>query len=476
MKKNGFVSTSLIYTFFILFLLLMIFLLNSYSSTRFLLDRFKYDIKNSFADEGFADINLQFLVWNDLTGEYELQKEIPGFGYYFEPEYSYCKNGSNMTYSNGNVTVSAVRKDICYAYFRTAQKDVVLKIYTKETSNSARVLVNKVPNFSYNLTKAKCDNSNATIKFDEERRRFIVDAKEKTVCEAEFTKIEMDILLNIYKEDVYGKYEYDGLKYSKVYNIPGLNYIFSGYTCTNKNVNTIIEWDEESNNFLITSPGKNECNVYFNGGSSKVEIILMQETDSGVSGYTTGLKYTKTLTVPGKGYRYVGYICDNPNAVVTFNNGIFETYIDSLDNIQAVCRAYFNRTNGNVHINYFLETSDGKYENVSIVPSLGYIYNSEKSYCSNNSKIIVDNTIVTIEAMSGQEDTCYVYFDMTLEDIKVNVYVMNKSTGKYELSDVPVSGYELYSAGCTNGASIEYVNGALRVMAESPTVCDVYFW
>ena len=45
MKKNGFVSTALIYTFFILFLLLMLFLLNSYSSIRFLMEQYKYDIK-----------------------------------------------------------------------------------------------------------------------------------------------------------------------------------------------------------------------------------------------------------------------------------------------------------------------------------------------------------------------------------------------------------------------------------------------
>jgi len=87
MKKNGFVSTSLIYTFFVLFLFLMVFLLNSYSSNRFLTEQFKNDIKNTFAEASNADINLFIMIWDDLSGDYELSDEIPTFGYYFENSY-----------------------------------------------------------------------------------------------------------------------------------------------------------------------------------------------------------------------------------------------------------------------------------------------------------------------------------------------------------------------------------------------------
>ena len=91
----------------------------------------------------------------------------------------------------------------------------------------------------------------------------------------------------------------------------------------------------------IETDGKNECNVYFRGGTNKVELIIMQESDSGVAGYTTGLKYVKTSSIPTAGYKYVGYKCEpkEANASVKYENGTFETS----SNVQATCWAYFNR-------------------------------------------------------------------------------------------------------------------------------------
>ena len=64
---------------------------------------------------------------------------------------------------------------------------------------------------------------------------------------------------------------------------------------------------------------------------------------------------------------------------------------------------------------------------------------------------------------------------MVTADINVQVYVMNRENNKYEISSVPIVGYQLYNAGCTNGASIDYKNGILTVNSDSPTVCTVYF-
>jgi len=469
MKKNGFISTSLIYTFFILFLLLMVFLLNSYSSNRFLLEQYKYDIKNTFATGSNADVDLYLMVYDETTGDYELVDEIPKLGYNFEPQFSRCRNGSTMSYTNGNIAISIKRKDICYAYFRKTEQDIILKIYTKESDDSKKVHVKNIPERNYKLTSKSCTNG-ADIEFFEETRKFSITASSKTTCEMVFTKSESDIKLNLYKESVYGKHEYNGLNYESVNDVPGLNYMFSAYTCSNSSSNTKITYDSNTSELNIESNGKNECNVYFNGGSNKVELIIMQETDTGVSGYTTGLKYTKTSSIPSTGYKYVGYICDNKSATVTYKNGTFETESDS----QTVCRAYFNRYSSKVFVNYYLETSNGSYESVSAIPSLGYVYNEEKSKCENNSTIVVDNNVVLIDA-NVDDEVCNVYFDMTYTDIKVDVYVMNRETNKYELSDIPLAGYEFYNAGCTNGATIEYVNGILRVNADSPTICTVYF-
>ena len=108
MKKNGFISTSLIYTFFIVFLLMMIFLLNSYSRVRFLLEEFKYDIKESFANESIADVNLYFVIYDSTTGGYEITNEMPSFGYSYDSEFSYCKNGSKITYINNHISVKGI--------------------------------------------------------------------------------------------------------------------------------------------------------------------------------------------------------------------------------------------------------------------------------------------------------------------------------------------------------------------------------
>lgn len=472
MKKNGFVSTSLIYTFFIIFLLLMIFLLNSYTSMRFLLDRYKYDIRNSFAEESMADINLHILVWNEDTEDYELEEEVPTFGYKFQDNYSYCTNGSVMTYVNNDLEIAVKRKDSCYAYFKSASKDVTLKLYTKESSSDSKVQVKTMPNLNYNFESASC--TNGTITFDEETRSFDITSTKKTVCEAIFVKNEADVILHLYKEDVYGDRTYKEIKYTKTTEIPGIGFTMDSYTCSNTSSNTVIYSNSTTNELSVESNGKNECDVYFKGGTNKVELLLMKESDTGESGYTTGLKYTRTVINPGTNYKYVGYKCNNDGVTITYNNGNFDVkYEGNIE--QTTCKAYFNKYNNNVLIHYYIEKSNGEYEDVSQIPSLGYVYNKEKSKCNNNSNIKANNNIITIESTSTSKEECSIYYDLATSDINILVYVENKETKKYELSKVPPNGYEYYNGGCTNGASIEYKNNNLEISSKNPTVCEVYF-
>ncbi len=117
MKKNGFVSTTLIYTFFIIFLSLMIFLVNSYSKNRYMLNEYKDKIKNDFVENNNLDINLYFMVYNEETKEYEVEYNMPKEGYIYKEEYSYCKNGSEMVKEENKIFIKANKKDSCYAYF-----------------------------------------------------------------------------------------------------------------------------------------------------------------------------------------------------------------------------------------------------------------------------------------------------------------------------------------------------------------------
>lgn len=465
MNKKGFVSSSLIYTFFTIFILLMVFLLNSYSRVGFLLDDYKYDIKESFITQDGADINLFIYVWDNITQEYETVKQMPTLGFVFEKEFSYCKNGSTITYQNGNVYVTSSRKDSCYIYFKEMDKDITLKIYTKESANSEKELVKNIPNSNYNFTNYACTN-NATLVFDENTRKFEITSTNKTTCEVEFTRKKMDIIINIYKEDVNGKHEYKDTMYTYVSDIPGNNYTFDSYQCKNKN--TTITTDSNGE-LIIDATGKDECNVYYVGGTDKVEIIIMQETDSGIDGYTTGKKYSRVYSIPGSSYAYVGYLCDSSTASITYSNGI----LTSISDVQTTCRAYFNKiANGKAMINYYIETKNNNYESVINIPEIGYTF--DYGVCEQGSTFNVVNNYVIVDAVSNNE-VCNFYYKFINNDVRVLVYVMNRETQKYELGSVPVVGYTLYSAGCTNGASIEYKNALLKVISDGPTVCTVYF-
>ena len=466
MKKNGFISTSIIYTFFIVFLLLMLLLLNSYSSNRFLMEKYKNDIRNSFAEASLADINLFIMAWDESTQDYEQLEYIPTIGYYYESNYSYCVKGGTIDYNGADILVSTKGKDTCYAYFREAESDINIKVYTKESNAAEEKLVKTIPGANYKITSMSCNN-NGKITFDENTREFTVNTTDITECKVVFTKKNADVRINIYKQNAYGSHMHENLRYVKVEEIPGINYAFADYKCAGSNTKTEILY--ENDELVIITSGKNECDVYFNGGSSNVELIIMMETDTGVSGYTTGIKYTKIATIPGSGYKYVGYICNDDAADVVFDNGIFHVSSST----QTTCRAYFNEYSGGVKINYYLETSDNKYESVTEIPKIGYVYNSGKSRCERGSTINVKNNLITIDAST--EDVCNIYFDLATADINVQVYVMNRETNKYEISRVPLVGYQLYNAGCTNGATIDYKNGILTVNSDSPTVCTVYF-
>lgn len=118
MKKNGFVSTTLIYTFFILFLALMVFLLGSYSHNRHLLNTYKDDIKLSFVERTGQDINVYFMIYNDVTEGYDLKKNVPSDDYGIVETLSSCNNGARINYENGKYKISAAKTDDCYLFFK----------------------------------------------------------------------------------------------------------------------------------------------------------------------------------------------------------------------------------------------------------------------------------------------------------------------------------------------------------------------
>ena len=123
MKRNGFVSTALIYTFFIIFLTLMVYLLSSYANKRILLNSYKEDIKKSFINENI-DVTLFYMVWNNETLTYEINNTMPTLGYIYNGDLSNCNNGSIINYLDGNFTIDNTKEDMCFLYFDSEDKEL----------------------------------------------------------------------------------------------------------------------------------------------------------------------------------------------------------------------------------------------------------------------------------------------------------------------------------------------------------------
>ena len=262
-KKNGFVSTSLIYTFFILFLLLMIFLMNNYTSMRYIVEQYRINFRNDLKELSSADINLYFEVWDDVVQEYKISNEFPGSEYEFE-DISFCINGSLLSYDDGHINIAAKGKDYCYVYFRNSNQKVVYRIYTKELSDSEDykgTFVRGIPDYTYEFTSYNCTNGEV-VTFDEETRKLSVASSVNTTCEIIFTKKDTDVTLNIFVEDISGDEEYNSKKYSTSSEVPTEGYIFDSYNCKDSSVITEIGFEE--NEIVVKSSGDNECSVYFN--------------------------------------------------------------------------------------------------------------------------------------------------------------------------------------------------------------------
>ena len=498
MKNNkGFISTTLIYTFFIIFLLLMVFTLGTYSKVRYLLEEYRYDIKNSFVSESKSDIELKFYVkeCSDPSCDYELKSEMPTTNLYVFDRYD-CSRGS-LEYINNNISITTNGKTECIAYFSRAQSDIVLEIYTKENSNDKPIYVNDIPNnlYVYQDSETKCYDTeeneiakeNYDLDYDDVNKKFTITYGDKIKCKAYFIRKESDITVNIYEETYDGKHkqEIEGVtfKFSLVSEKPTDNYKLdedSSYCKINGNT---TKHKISITNGEFTVPGdlkgkKITCNLYYLNIMSGPKLIYLIEQENPSDNYytyngktyieATGIEATGKLPV---GYNLVHYECSPYPATITKNNG---SYVGEGSKF-TTCKLYFDKSTHNNIINYYLLDTSGKNpELVTKIPEIGYIY--DHGSCINGSTIIPYANYVVIEGTGSDE--CDVYFKKINPDITVIVYVRNHKNGKYEIQDsIPLLGYE-FNPGlsyCDNGAKITYSDSKIIVNSSSQTTCYVFF-
>lgn len=195
MNNKGFVSTALIYTFFILFLILMLLLLGKYSRTRFLLERYKNQIKEDMYELNNGDINVYFMVWDDNNNNWTIEKEIPRIGYSYEG--GQCDNGSTIQYEDGFITVDAQTKDTCFVYFKSLGQDITLRIYAlpadfdlNNTDSMEVYTTDDIPGSNYSFSNCTCDIENVACQYDSTYKMIKIESDSVTTCKAIFINNE----------------------------------------------------------------------------------------------------------------------------------------------------------------------------------------------------------------------------------------------------------------------------------------------
>lgn len=126
-EKNGFISTALVYTFFILFLVLMVFIINSYSNNRYLLSQYKIKLEEELSELNSSDINLYVCAREKDSTNCDYDSDINDLishGYELEELACSKLDGSPVdedTISgslNGNkITIQSTSRGSCFAYF-----------------------------------------------------------------------------------------------------------------------------------------------------------------------------------------------------------------------------------------------------------------------------------------------------------------------------------------------------------------------
>lgn len=291
MKKNGFVSVTIIYTFFTTFLLLLVFLLNSYARADFLTEQIKQDIKDEPKDLS-ADINLSVCVRDSESSACNQVNEVPKGP--FELKTASCDDNmaqNSIKYSNGRISFRASSKVNCSVELVPKLLDININMFinnkdknkdVSEVSMENFVRTYTMPNRTYkylpNLTKCTTlagtelnpNDYEITLNESTEPREFELETKGQIVCNTYFVRKSADIELHIFMEDSNGTnlFGSNGKTYKKVNSINEIpvDYTFNKITdkvCTPEVAEEDFMYNSSSRDFEIYASEKTECSVYF---------------------------------------------------------------------------------------------------------------------------------------------------------------------------------------------------------------------
>ena len=219
---------------------------------------------------------------------------------------------------------------------------------------------------------------------------------------------QFDYTLQIYVEKVNSVGEGSGT-YNLTSDIPTLGYTFSSYNCKN---NSILTFNEDTNNTSVTLDKKDFCQVYFDLiGTSDITLKIMLEDEVDAN------TYSLSDNIPYYGYKYSHYECDN-NSTLTYDSNLHKAKIDA--NNSDFCTIYFQKEPFDLEVLLYLENTNGSYiESNSIKSGNNYVLNESSSECLNNNDERIETNISYtdgyIEITSSEVAYCKVYLDLENE-------------------------------------------------------------
>lgn len=219
------------------------------------------------------------------------------------------------------------------------------------------------------------------------------------------------------------------------------------------------------------------------GKIADLEVRIMAQNRDSNGNAIDG--YSLYPYIPKAGYEYNASksYCTNGS---TINYANYQATITAAKN--DLCYLYFDSIASlDIILNVFAEDVDsngvgtGNYTKLetTALPSVGYVFNSEKSSCANGSQISysADDNLFTVEA-SGK-DTCNAYMDALDVDIALKLYIQAKkgSSTYYEATAIPTNNYyeiNTEKSSCSGSSTLSMENQKVVISATSKTSCEAY--
>ena len=221
--------------------------------------------------------------------------------------------------------------------------------------------------------------------------------------------------------------------------------------------------------------------------------IMAEDRDTNGNGVNS---YSVYPYIPRAGYKYDASMsyCTN-GASITYNADTFDASIDATGH--DVCYLYFKSTASlDITLEVYAENVDsdgignGVYTKLetTALPSVGYEFNSGKSYCvyADDLNTQVSDTTVTYNSekqnftvnTSKKGAICKAYMDAMDVDIALKIYVQSKkgSSSYFEVDKIPANTfYEIGAkSACTGTSTMTMKNQKVIIAATNRTNCVAY--